>query len=322
VAARLCNRPILRAVASALPSAICATRRATASATALVCARADCGWAWRAEDPGLQRSIGEPIYCGVSIEGVEGRAGGFADKRFRTRRGVWRRRFWWVFPVVVAVPIAIELPIALLTHASHGGFWTGLALGAGAGAGWVMFDSPPHHVERWRTGADGEKATARQLRPLLKQGWTLYNDIETAYGNIDHVLVGPGGVFMLESKRLAGVVRVEAGKLVVCWHEDSEDGYENDSIAGRARGAAAGLRSALEPARADAWVQAVVVLWADFDQGSIQSEKVAWVRGDRLADVLEARPVKCSSDAVEHMNAAMRSAVTRLRKDVQDRLSA
>jgi hypothetical protein len=215
---------------------------------------------------------------------------------------------------VFVTPIGIELPIMLLTHAQHSELWAGVALGAGLGTVMVLFDSPPAHIERWRTGADGEKATARQLRPLLKQGWAVYNDIQTEHGNIDHVLVGPAGVFMLESKRLAGEVKLEASKLIVRWHEDPEDGYENDSIAGRARGAAFALSSDLKSAGVNAWVQAVVVLWAHFDQRSIERDKVAWVRGDQLAAVLAARPVKHSVDAVEQLTLATRSVVAGLRR--------
>ena len=178
----------------------------------------------------------------------------------------------------------------------------------------VLFDSPPAHIERWRTGADGEKATARQLRPLLKQGWALYHDIEIEHGNIDHVLVGPAGVFMLESKRLNGAAKVEAGKLVVRWIEDPEDGYENNSIGGRARSAAYSLHSGLKSAGVDVWVQGVVVLWADFEQRSIESDKVAWVRGDALAAIMAARPVRYSDDALDRLTLATRSVVTALRR--------
>ena len=143
------------------------------------------------------------------------------------------------------VPIAIELPIALLTRAQHSGLLIRVGLGAGAAATMTLFDSPPAHVERWRIGAEGEKATARKLRPLLDRGWTLLNDLDTEHGNLDHVLVGPAGVFMLESKRLAGRVGVETGKLVVRWHEDPEDGYENASIASRASGGAFDLHARL-----------------------------------------------------------------------------
>jgi Nuclease-related domain len=253
----------------------------------------------------------------VGTERVEGQPGGFAQQRYVHRRRAWRRRFWWTFPLVAVVPVAVELPIALLTHAHNSGFWVGVGLGAGAAAAMLLFDSPPAHIERWRIGADGERATARQLRPLLRCGWTLLNDIETKHGNLDHVLVGPAGVFMLESKHLAGRLRIEAGKLVVRWHEDPEDGYENDSIGSRARGAAFDLHSRIDLPGQSAWVQAVVVLWADFDQRSIERDKVAWVRGDQLATVLAARPTKYQGDFLEQLTTATRKAVITLRQDEQ-----
>jgi len=253
----------------------------------------------------------------VSINHVRGRAGGFAQRRFNHRRRAWRLRFWWTFPLVAVLPIAIELPIALFTHAPHRGFWTGLGLGAGLAAALVLFDSPPAHVERWRSGADGEKSTARTLRPLLSRGWTLFNDIPTGHGNIDHVLVGPPGIFMLESKRLAGRARVEASGLVIRWHEDPDDGYENDSIAGRARGAAFELHSRIDWPGASPWVQAVVVLWAAFDQRPVERDKVAWVRGDQLVAVLGERPIRFTGDVLRRLTSQTGKAVAKLRRDNQ-----
>jgi hypothetical protein len=211
------------------------------------------------------------------------------------------------------VPIAIELPIVLLAHVRHTGFAIGAAVGMGAAAAVVLFDSPPARIENWRTGSEGEKSTARQLRPLLRRGWTLFNDIDTGHGNIDHVLVGPAGVFMLESKRLAGQVRVVSGKLVVRWHEDPEDGYENETIASRARGAAADLHRRIDLAGTRPWVQATVVLWADFEQGSIKRDNVAWIHGNDLRAVLEARPVEYSGESLERVTASTRAAVKSFR---------
>lgn len=250
----------------------------------------------------------------MSTDDAVGRAGGFARERFKVRRRAWRRRFWWAFPLLAILPIAVELPIALLTHPSDQGFWIGIAIGAGTAAALVLFDSPPAHIERWRNGADGEKSTARTLRPLLRRGWELFNDINTGNGNIDHVLVGPAGIFMLESKRLAGQVRVEAGKLTVRWHEDPDDGYENESIARRARGAAFDLHTRIDTTGSRHWVQAVVVLWADFEQRSIEHDHVAWVRGDQLANVLARRPIKYSGDELRELISSTNDAVRTVRE--------
>ncbi len=51
-----------------------------------------------------------------------------------------------------------------------------------------------------RAGIEGELATAQLLTPLLAKGWKLFHDIPGQRGNIDHVLVGPGGVFAIETK--------------------------------------------------------------------------------------------------------------------------
>ena len=45
-------------------------------------------------------------------------------------------------------------------------------------------------------------------------------------GATDHVMVGPAGVFVLDTKHLNGDARVSHGVLVVRWREDPEDGYD------------------------------------------------------------------------------------------------
>jgi hypothetical protein len=119
---------------------------------------------------------------------------------------------------------------------------------------------------------------------------------------------------MLESKRLAGQVRVEEGKLTIRWHEDPDDGYENDSIAGRARGAAFDLHSRISGLGPTPWVQAVVVLWADFEQRSVENDKVAWIRGDQLANVLASRPIKYSGDELRALISRTHEVVRTLRE--------
>ncbi|GLX06808.1 nuclease-related domain-containing protein [Microbispora sp. NBRC 16548] len=55
----------------------------------------------------------------------------------------------------------------------------------------------------WRKGAAGERATARLLAPLALEGYAILHDraIPHSSANVDHILIGPTGVFVLDSKR-------------------------------------------------------------------------------------------------------------------------
>ena len=56
-------------------------------------------------------------------------------------------------------------------------------------------------AERDRKGAEGEEVTQAALRPLRRAGWRVLHDVEYAgEGNVDHLLIGPGGVIALDSK--------------------------------------------------------------------------------------------------------------------------
>lgn len=59
----------------------------------------------------------------------------------------------------------------------------------------------------WRLGAGGERTTARWLG-RLPDGWHTFNDIPVGErgATIDHVIVGPAGVFTVNAKNLTGKV--------------------------------------------------------------------------------------------------------------------
>lgn len=55
----------------------------------------------------------------------------------------------------------------------------------------------------WRKGVEGERAVARVLEGLRDAGWFVFHDVFPREGepwNIDHVLVGPGGIVAVETK--------------------------------------------------------------------------------------------------------------------------
>ena len=60
--------------------------------------------------------------------------------------------------------------------------------------------SPPAPMENWQDGAIGEQWAGRALGELKSEGWRIFHDLTASHGNIGHVVVGPGGVFLLDSK--------------------------------------------------------------------------------------------------------------------------
>lgn len=60
----------------------------------------------------------------------------------------------------------------------------------------------------WRVGAEGEETTASALAPLADEGWHLLHDrrLLPSRANIDHLAVGPGGVWVIETKAWSGTV--------------------------------------------------------------------------------------------------------------------
>ena len=245
------------------------------------------------------------------------RAGAFAADRYRRRSRAWRRTVAWALPVLVLLPVSVVAAVTLVLNPRHVGFLWGFAIGGGLGALMVCADSPPEYIARWRRGADGEKATARALRPLLRQGWRLFNDIETSHGNIDHVLIGPAGVFVIDSKCLNGRASVRRGLLSVAWHEDPDEGYTNSATARTARWDATRVRDVLRGQGVDISVQPVVVLWSEFEQTSLLSGGVAWVAGRVLANKLEARPRKASEALVALAVRTFEVVVTRSTKPMR-----
>jgi hypothetical protein len=70
----------------------------------------------------------------------------------------------------------------------------------------------PQHEAAWRTGAEGELRVARALEHKLRK----HDDIHLLHDrrlpgtrtNIDHLAVGPGGITVIDAKRLKGRVEV------------------------------------------------------------------------------------------------------------------
>ncbi|HEY4299649.1 MAG TPA: nuclease-related domain-containing protein [Candidatus Didemnitutus sp.] len=111
---------------------------------------------------------------------------------------------------LIFVPILIGLSLLALMQSENfatPGARMGLALGAalllGLSGAWYLAKEAirrgNHHL-----GWFGERMTAEEIEPLREHGWRIFHDVPGERGgfefNIDHVLVGPGGVFSIETK--------------------------------------------------------------------------------------------------------------------------
>ncbi len=70
------------------------------------------------------------------------------------------------------------------------------------------------HVERFFKGARGEERVAGILHALPNH-YHVFNDFLAGNSHIDHVVVGPAGVYAVETKNWRGEVTIEEGHILV-----------------------------------------------------------------------------------------------------------
>jgi Nuclease-related domain len=244
-----------------------------------------------------------PYYCG---------AGRGARDKYNKASRRWRKR---VFPRLrlVFAGVAVMLVVAARADDFRLSSWLfGLALGALLALYTAVRESPPPYIENWRTGSDGEQRTARALAPLRRDGLVLFHDLpdrrereRSCKGNIDHIVVSPAGVFLLDTKYLGGEVSVDADVLHVRMLDDDQEFYDSRKLANTMRGRAVRLKEDIEQTGIGN-VQAVVVFWNPFPTGLARGHRVIYVHGPRLAGWLrEQRPVMTPHEVVKVADAIL-----------------
>jgi hypothetical protein len=162
-------------------------------------------------------SADRPVLA-VRVRASVGRPGGSAQARWRRLRAAewatWIRTLPWRAAASLGVGAAGGLLGHLITPRMS------LVLGALAAmaAGWALRFRPSPDAIAWRRGAAGERRTARLLKPLERHGWAVLHDLAVpgSRANLDHLVIGPGGVFAIDSKQYRGRLTVDpTGRL---WH--------------------------------------------------------------------------------------------------------
>jgi Nuclease-related domain len=226
------------------------------------------------------------------------RAGTFAQQRYERGLRNYRVKTRWILALVCGPFIAGGVAVLLLD--GHPLSWiAGGAAGAFAAAWAVVRDEPPAYIEHWREGAEGERKTAKELKPLLQAGFHVVHDVQLRYGNYDHVVVGPSGVFLLETKNPNGVVQFRRGVPHVRRRVDPDAQSREDKVRPRALSAARQLNQQIaEQTGRRVWVQAAVVFWSDFPDELVDDGRCVFVHGSCLRPWLSGLPRRLDQESV------------------------
>jgi Nuclease-related domain len=138
------------------------------------------------------------------------KAGEGAARKYEDLTRAWRRRNQGLVLIMAAVAAQFVIGVNVAAAIWNSLWWTaGLVTGMLLAMFVIMRMSPPPWIENWQDGAFAEQWTGRALRELESQGWRVFHDLTASHGNMDHVVVGPGGVFLLDSKRWRGSITVD-----------------------------------------------------------------------------------------------------------------
>jgi hypothetical protein len=161
----------------------------------------------------------QPVLPAQHAAGSLGHPGRSALTQYRRRRATelaaWSRSLTWRAPLVMAAGLVAG---ALAAQAGLPGAWlAGLAVAVLVG--WRLRFRPSKQAQAWQRGAAGERHTARLLDRLGRDGYLVFHDMAMpdSPANLDHLVVGPSGVFVIDSKQWTGQVHQSADGLV--WHD-------------------------------------------------------------------------------------------------------
>ena len=213
-------------------------------------------------------------------------AGGSAQREYERRRARERAavkaNLVWTVPFVLVVATVAGL-LAERYIGSMG--WIAFAV-TGACLG-LQFWGTSSHILAYAKGAEGERRTNRSLQKL--PDYTVLHDrkIPGSKANIDHIAVGPGGVFVIETKHYEGRVTVTGDDLLV-------NGRRRTRIVEQTWREAVAVQGALAPELSRLGLDVTPIL-------CIHGVELPWsrttVQGVRVCGARELRNLMAKSDA-------------------------
>ncbi len=149
-----------------------------------------------------------------------GTPGASAQAEYQRRRAVEHAAWARTLPLRLAAAALAGLGGLLLATVAGLPLPPGVAasLAGAASVCWRLRFHPSPEAQAWQRGAAGERHVARLLEPLVQQGWGVNHDLRVpgSKANIDHVVVGPPGIFAIDTKNYRGRLRLSRDGLL--WH--------------------------------------------------------------------------------------------------------
>jgi len=146
-------------------------------------------------------------------------------------------------------------------------------------------------------GIRGER-TVREVLDGLDGRFRVHHDLDTGRGNVDHVVIGPTGIFAIETKNRSGSFEWRHGMVTV-------NGRDARDILRQAVAEAMAVRDRLRGAGIDQWVEAVVVAVGPVQHGHLEADNVTVRSVGLLRPFILNRQVKLSSAEVERADGAI-----------------
>lgn len=156
-----------------------------------------------------------------------------------------------------------------------------------------QLDQAERATKAWDAGAGGERVVADKLSELVPRGWYVLHDVHwpgRPKANLDHVLVGPGGVVVVDAKNWTGEVRVASG---VLW----QGRYARTQAVEGSLAQCAAVTSVLAPPHRR-HVRPLICMAAQPDLFGVTNSDVAVAGAQRVVGAIESLPAVLDQQTV------------------------
>ena len=146
-------------------------------------------------------------------------AGASAQAEYERARERNRQRIRRQWPFGIGVTLVATLVVYVVVQSFSDARWGAAAAAIVAFLLLGAFVNSPK-MAAWREGAEGERRTARHLDGLADAGFIVFHDrrVPGYGGNLDHVAIGPSGIWAIETKSWTGKVEIDGDELMVRGH--------------------------------------------------------------------------------------------------------